>query len=52
MQHRPALQRRPLLNTQWELVINQRDELANKDIDLKTLSDIRILIYYSDFTTF
>ncbi|HEY1088435.1 MAG TPA: hypothetical protein VGE37_12095, partial [Archangium sp.] len=37
---------RPLVNTLWELVINQRDELANKDIDLATLSDIRVLIYY------
>lgn len=43
---------RPLVNTLWELVINQRDELANRDVDLQTLNDIRILIYYSDFTTF
>lgn len=43
---------RPLVNTLWELVINQRDELVNKDIDLQSLTDIRILVYYSDFTTF
>ncbi len=43
---------RPLVNTQWELVINQRDELANKDIDLQSLADVRVLIYYTDFTTF
>ncbi len=43
---------RPLVNTLWELVVNQRDELVNKDIDLQSLTDVRILIYYSDFTTF
>ncbi|MBM4778178.1 MAG: hypothetical protein GQE15_10805 [Archangiaceae bacterium] len=43
---------RPLINTLWELIINQRDESVNRDIDLQTVSDIRILIYYSDFTTF
>ncbi|MCA2979713.1 MAG: hypothetical protein INH37_15680, partial [Myxococcaceae bacterium] len=43
---------RPLVNTLWELIINQRDELVNRDVDLQTLNDIRILIYYSDFTTF
>lgn len=43
---------RPLVNTQWELVINQRDELVNKDLDLQSLADIRVLIYYTDFTTF
>ncbi|MBX7096729.1 MAG: hypothetical protein K1X89_03365 [Myxococcaceae bacterium] len=43
---------RPLVNTLWELVINQRDELANKDIDLQTLTDLRILVYYSDLTSF
>ncbi len=43
---------RPLVNTLWELVVNRRDELVNKDIDLGTISDIRVLIYYSDFTSF
>jgi hypothetical protein len=43
---------RPLVNTLWELIINQRDEAVNRDIDLQSLTDIRILIYYSDFTTF
>lgn len=43
---------RPLVNTLWELVVNRRDETVNKDIDLGTLSDIRVLIYYSDFTSF
>jgi hypothetical protein len=43
---------RPLVNTLWELVINQRDEAVNKDIDLQSLTDIRVLVYYSDFTSF
>ncbi len=43
---------RPLVNTMWELVINQRDELANKDLDVGTLSDVRVLVYYTDFTSF
>ncbi len=43
---------RPLVNTLWELVLNQRDELANQDIDLKTISDMRVLVYYTDFTAF
>jgi len=43
---------RPFANTAWELVINQRDEPVNQDIDLSTLTDIKIYIYYSDFTTF
>ncbi|MFO0595933.1 MAG: hypothetical protein U0228_11525 [Myxococcaceae bacterium] len=42
---------RPLVNTLWELIINQRDEAANKDIDLHTLNDLRVLFYYSDFTS-
>lgn len=43
---------RPLVNTLWELIINQRDESVNRDIDLQSITDIRVLIYYSDFTTF
>jgi hypothetical protein len=41
---------RPVVNTNWELVINRRDEAANKDINLGALSDIRLLFYYTDFT--
>lgn len=43
---------RPLVNTMWELVINQRDEAANQDVDLQTLTDLRLIIYYSDVTSF
>ncbi|MBM4781271.1 MAG: hypothetical protein GQE15_26600 [Archangiaceae bacterium] len=43
---------RPLVNTRWELVLNTRDEPANRDIQLQSLNDVRILFYYSDFTSF
>ena len=46
------LRDRPFVNTLWELVINQVDEEANKDIDLQTLTDIRLLVYYTDFTAY
>ena len=46
------LRDRALANTLWEFVINQRDEEVNKDIDLQSLSDIRLLVYYNDFTAF
>ena len=39
---------RPLVNTEWELVINQRDEFVNQDIDLQSLADVRVLIYYTE----
>lgn len=43
---------RPLVNTGWELIINQRDEVANMDIDLQSISDITVFVYYTDFTVF
>lgn len=42
------LRDRPYLNTHWKLFINQRSELANQDIDLNSLSDVRLYLYYSD----
>jgi hypothetical protein len=44
------MRNRPLVNTHWELVINQRDELANQDINLGSLTDVRLYVYYTDFT--
>jgi hypothetical protein len=44
------LRDRPLVNTLWEFVINRRDEKVNADIDLQSLSDIRLLVFYNDFT--
>jgi len=44
------LRDRPLGNTQWELLFNQVSEKANQDIDLNSISDIVLYIYYTDFT--
>jgi hypothetical protein len=44
------LRDRPVLNTSWDLLFNQKDEIANQDIELNSLSDIRLYIYYTDFT--
>jgi len=46
------LRDRPYVNTHWELIINQKDEAANQDINLKSLTDIRLYVYYTDFTQF
>lgn len=45
------LRDRPFANTSWELVLNQLDEKANQDIDLNSLTDVRLYLYYEDFTT-
>jgi hypothetical protein len=44
------LRDRPFANTSWELVLNQKDETINKDISLGGLSDIRLYLFYTDFT--
>jgi hypothetical protein len=41
---------RPFVNTHWELILNQRDEHANQDINLQSLSDVRLYVYYTDFS--
>ncbi|MFT5434222.1 MAG: hypothetical protein ACI9OJ_004935, partial [Myxococcota bacterium] len=41
---------RPLVNSGWELSINTVDEQVNGDINLGGLEDIRLYIYYTDFT--
>ena len=46
------LKDRPFVNTSWELVINTKDEAVNKDMDLTRLTDIKIFIYYNDFTVY
>lgn len=44
------LRERPFANTEWELVFNGVDEEVNKDIDIDGLSDIKLYVFYSDFT--
>ncbi|WP_373046645.1 hypothetical protein [Vulgatibacter sp.] len=44
------LRDRPLVNTGWDLVFNQKDERVNEDVDLASLTDIRLYVYYTDFT--
>jgi len=44
------LRDRPYVNTNWEFVLNQRDETVNQDIDLNSVTDIRLFVYYTDFT--
>jgi hypothetical protein len=44
------LRDRPYVNSNWELVFNQVDEQVNRDININSLSDIRLYIYYTDFT--
>jgi hypothetical protein len=41
---------RPFANSRWEIVINQKDEHANQDINLSSLTDVRLYVYYTDFT--
>lgn len=42
----------PLVNDTWELVFNQRDEAVNLDINLDQLTDIKLFVFYTDFTVF
>ena len=44
------LRERPLVNTGWELIFNQRDEEVNQDIPIAGLTDIVLYIYYTDHT--
>jgi hypothetical protein len=41
---------RPFVNSQWQITLNKLDEEVNQDINLKSLTDIRFYIYYTDFT--
>lgn len=41
---------RPFVQTNWELQLNQRTESVNQDIDLNGIDDIKLFIYYTDFT--
>ena len=41
---------RPFANTHWEFILNNVDEEVNEDINLDSLTDIKVYIYYTDFT--
>ncbi len=43
---------RPFANSRWEFVLNTFDEEVNQDLNLQGLDDIRLYIYYNDFTEF
>lgn len=44
------LRERPYMNTQWRMVIDQRHDRDNQDIDLNQITDIYLYVYYTDFT--
>lgn len=46
------LRDRPLGNSKWQLLFNQVTETVNQDINLQLLDDIKLYIYYTDFTDF
>ncbi len=41
---------RPFVQTDWSLVIDQRNEEVNRDISLAGLDDVLIYVFYTDFT--
>lgn len=45
------LRERPLINSGWELGIDTKGEDVNGDLELGALDDIRLYIYYTDFTS-
>ncbi len=40
----------PFANSEWELVFNGMDEAVNEDIELSSVTDIRLYVYYTDHT--
>ena len=40
------------MNSRWEFVLNTLDEDVNQDLNLRGLDDVRLYIYYNDFTEF
>lgn len=43
---------RPLVNSRWAFVLNTLDEAVNQDLSLEGLDDVRLYVYYNDFTEF
>ena len=50
MYRRYELHERPYINTQWRMVIDQRHDRDNQDIDLNQITDVYLYLYYLDFT--
>jgi hypothetical protein len=46
------LRDRPYINSAWSVMLNQVDEYENQDINLNGIDDIRLYVYYTDFTDF
>ena len=44
------LRDRPFANTLWELGLNLKNEQVNEDINVNSISDIRLYVFYEDFT--
>ncbi|MCP4502827.1 MAG: hypothetical protein GY822_23045 [Deltaproteobacteria bacterium] len=44
------LRDRPLVNSLWELTLNLRDEAANFDVNPNSITDVRLYMFYEDFT--
>ena len=42
----------PLVNDHWELIFNHRDEEANLDVNLNELTDVKLYVFYTDFTVY
>lgn len=47
---RYELHERPYINTQWRMVLDQRHDRDNQDIDLNQITDVYLYLYYLDFT--
>lgn len=47
---RYELRDRPFVNTSWKLVIDQKHNRENQDIDLEQITDVYLFVYYTDFT--
>lgn len=45
------LRDRPFANSNWELVLNLRDEEVNLDMSLSGIQDVVVYFFYEDFTT-
>ncbi len=44
------LRDRPLHHSGWQLILNLQDEFVNQDLDPSRIEDVRIYLWYNDFT--